>query len=191
MKPEMPHKALRSEHEDVVDAAAQWHTLLEDEDTSPRISAEFAVWLAADPRHRNAFDAVERMWSSMGNAHADPRILDLRGEALRESARPRVTRMAAAAIVLMVIGSVFFVAPQLREFATRGASGVYHTAVGERSTVTLSDGSSVTLNTNSRIEVTFMRGERRVHLLSGQAWFRVAKNPARPFIVEAGDQQVT
>jgi transmembrane sensor len=47
------------------------------------------------------------------------------------------------------------------------------------------------LNTASRIQVAFDARVRRVHLLSGQAWFEVAKNQPRPFVVEAGDQRVT
>ena len=70
--------------------------------------------------------------------------------------------------------------PNAVEFATR---------VGERSSITLSDGSIVMLNTDSRIRVAF-DGRRCVKLLAGQAWFEVAKNQARPFIVEAGDRKV-
>jgi transmembrane sensor len=68
--------------------------------------------------------------------------------------------------------------------------GTFRTSVGERSTVTLSDGSSVVLNTSTLVNISFSPGERHVRLLSGQAWFQVARNPSRPFVVEAGDQRV-
>ncbi len=47
------------------------------------------------------------------------------------------------------------------------------------------------LNTNSRVEIRFTPEQRNVRLLAGQAWFQVAKNPNRPFVVEAGNRRVT
>ncbi|HEX3869467.1 MAG TPA: FecR domain-containing protein, partial [Pirellulales bacterium] len=72
--------------------------------------------------------------------------------------------------------------PNVGDFATR---------VGERSNIILTDGSTVVLNTDSRIRVAFDGRVRRVQLLAGQAWFEVAKNQPRPFVVEAGDRKVT
>jgi transmembrane sensor len=69
--------------------------------------------------------------------------------------------------------------------------GEFATAVGERSTVTLADGSSVVLNTNTRIETAFDAGVRRIRLRGGQALFEVAPVPARPFVVEAGNRTIT
>ena len=57
-------------------------------------------------------------------------------------------------------------------------------------TVPLADGSHVTLNTDSRIRVALEAKERRVDLDRGEAFFDVAKDPARPFIVQAGDKRV-
>jgi transmembrane sensor len=50
----------------------------------------------------------------------------------------------------------------------------------------LPDGTFVTLNTNKAVDVHFSATERRVRLLRGEALFTVARNPARPFVVEAG-----
>ena len=54
----------------------------------------------------------------------------------------------------------------------------------------LDDGTRLTLNTNTRVSVHYSQGLRRVSLDHGEAMFEVAKNPQRPFIVEAGDEQV-
>jgi len=67
----------------------------------------------------------------------------------------------------------------------------YQTLVGERLTVPLPDGSSVTLDTNSRIQVAYTDKERGVRLLQGQALFDVAKHQQRAFRVYAGDRTVT
>lgn len=181
--------------DEVYSAAADWHSRLMDEDNSAHAYAEFDAWLAADARHKAAFTAVEQAWSSMRGARVDPRILKLRREALSATHRLRFFRVAAAAAVIGVGVAVAYLANPMfgNGRVTNPASdgGEFRTAVGERSSVTLSDGSAVVLNTNSRIEVRFTAQQRNVRLLAGQAWFQVAKNAARPFVVEAGDQRVT
>jgi len=54
----------------------------------------------------------------------------------------------------------------------------------------MKDGSTVTLNTNSDIRVALSETERRVDLEKGEAFFEVAKDPNRPFVVRVGDQRV-
>jgi transmembrane sensor len=66
----------------------------------------------------------------------------------------------------------------------------YATPVGGVSSVPLSDGSSVTLNTSSRIRVRMSDSERRVDLTQGEVYFDVAPDPARPFVVQAGVQRI-
>ncbi|MDB5456232.1 MAG: anti-FecI sigma factor, FecR, partial [Caulobacter sp.] len=66
----------------------------------------------------------------------------------------------------------------------------YSTAVGEQVSVGLEDGSRVRLNTDTRLRVRFGAGERRVELQRGQAFFEVAHDSGRPFIVVAGRAQV-
>jgi transmembrane sensor len=87
-----------------------------------------------------------------------------------------VAALTACVAVLAFVGALFLEHsvpeyPQIRS------------AVGELRSVTLSDGSLVTLNTQSTIEIRFSPQERTVALLEGEALFRVARNAARPFRV--------
>lgn len=66
----------------------------------------------------------------------------------------------------------------------------YSTAMGSVRTVRLADGSQATLSSDSRIEVALSRGERRIDLQQGEAYFEVSKHPERPFVVTAGHRQV-
>jgi transmembrane sensor len=66
----------------------------------------------------------------------------------------------------------------------------YSTRVGAIDTVPLADGSRVTLNTDSRIRVALAPQERRIELDRGEAFFQVAKDPARPFVVKVGNKRV-
>lgn len=70
-------------------------------------------------------------------------------------------------------------------------SRVFSTKVGEVSHIKLDDGSEVSLNTDSTIRVTMLKEERQIELLSGEAFFDVAKDANRPFTVATEEQQIT
>lgn len=65
-----------------------------------------------------------------------------------------------------------------------------NTGIGEVDTVGLSDGTSVTLNSATVIQVTFNDNERQVVLLEGEAFFDVTPDPKRPFIIDTGNQKI-
>jgi len=66
----------------------------------------------------------------------------------------------------------------------------YATHVGELQHVTLEDGSSISLNTDSEVRVRYSSRYRHVDLTRGEALFKVAKNKEKPFDVEAGSTTV-
>src|SRR5581483_1498266 len=94
------------------------------------------------------------------------------------SNRPRL--LAIAASVLIAVAGAFFYDQR----------GTYSTATGEERSVSLEDGSTLDLNSQSKVRVRFSTHARSVELLQGQAIFRVSKNPARPFIVSTDTTQV-
>jgi transmembrane sensor len=179
--------------------AAAWHDRLHRDKVSDETRRAFADWLEQSPRHRVLYDAIDEVWSKLRGAAEDPQILALRHEtALRltrrtsETARP--LRWAAAAVLVTVL-SVAAIATlrspddhsliaSFRNTFHLGSAGHYETATGERLTFTLNDGSQVTLDTQSELKVSFSTAERSVHLTRGQAFFEVAKDPQRPFVVE-------
>ena len=158
---------------------------------------ELQAWLDADGEHRLCFASVEEMWSLSGEAAASEGVRAMRTEALAarpqgEGARTRRWALAASLAVLVLGGS----AGALLLAKGEGASGagparIYRTAVGERATITLADGSRLALNTASAVAVDYGGRNRALKLISGEAWFDVAKDPSRPFVVSAGDHRVT
>src|SRR5690606_5459811 len=68
---------------------------------------------------------------------------------------------------------------------------VYVTSPDERARVTLADGSMVTLDSDTRMLARIGSGRRDITLLAGRALFDVAKDPHRPFVVEAGGRTIT
>lgn len=194
----------------VREAAARWHDRLQHDPASAEDRAAFERWCGQSPEHRDAYTAVERAWA-LAQAQAEhPQILALRQEAAlrltRGAARRRFTlpRAAAAAAAVFVVGVLgvsawrfydvdaplqsLVVAP-VRLFDELRGIEHYRTAIGERLNIALDDGSLVTLNTHTELRVAFATGERKVVLTRGQALFEVAKDAARPFVVEAQDRR--
>lgn len=68
---------------------------------------------------------------------------------------------------------------------------VYRTELGEQRSIALEDGSMITLNTLSEVHVAFTERSRQVKLVAGEALFDVAKDPERPFYVDAGPMRLT
>jgi transmembrane sensor len=188
---------------DLIDRAAQWL----DETSQPASTdkqAALARWLDESAEHRQAYERVKQTWElARQNAH-DSQLLALRHETAlritRRSARTTARRgWLAAAVACLIIGAVVFagLSPQFSSqtnalLASVGITrdGSYVTGVGERLVINLKDGSQVTLNTDSAVEVAFSAAERGVRLLRGQALFEVAKDPARPFVVTANDRRL-
>ncbi len=117
--------------------------------------------------------------------------VDLRGFAFkRAAAQPRRARLGlrlagvAASLALATVLGL-----QWRQFNAVERS-TYATAVGELRTVTMADGSQAQLSSASRVEVALSGRERRVEVRSGEVFFDVAKDPQRPFVVQAGAQRV-
>ena len=69
-------------------------------------------------------------------------------------------------------------------------SGLYATAIGEQTSVELPDGSVMQLNTNSQVNVKYDQGARNIKLIRGEAYFKVSRDPQRPFSVYAGKGRV-
>jgi transmembrane sensor len=187
-------KELDNTPRDPCEAAAHWHGVFDEGEPDATQRERFETWLAADPAHRAAYASVERTWTAMAAAGVDERILAMRRAALAVPRHPRgpwIRPGAIAASVVVVAGLVAGVLLTYDPWINDPHTGEFATQVGERSSINLPDGSSVALDTSSRIKVAFDSQVRRVRLLGGQAWFEVAKNQPRPFVVEAGDRKVT
>jgi transmembrane sensor len=104
---------------------------------------------------------------------------------LRKSRPRRLLRYATAVFALIVLASL---ALGWRHYAAVEQAS-YRTAIGGMQDVPLPDGSVITLSSDSRILVTLSRHERRIDLQQGEAFFKVAKDPGRPFVVSAGDRR--
>lgn len=181
----------RQDHRSAATAeAVGWVVRLQDDATSASDRERFEAWLAAAPTHAAAYADVAAFWKGLDTLSSE----DIReieqaveeragasGDARHSSRRRRrQLRVAAlAACLAAVTAGAWWLAEALHWSAD------YRTAVGEHRTVTLADGSTMEMNTDTAVSVKFSTEARRIMLHGGEAMFTVAPDPSRPFEVAA------
>jgi transmembrane sensor len=186
-----------TERSAIATEAADWYARLRAENVTELDAVRFRAWIAGDPERRREFEAIDEFWDDIGAIGNSPEVLRERAAIDRRralSAKPalapaaktsgykRKRVWAAAAAVLLVVGTLLLVQRQTMDR--------YVTTIGEQRSVPLADGSVVTLNTATEIRLHFSADRRDVELVSGQANFEVAKDASRPFVVTAGGSEV-
>jgi len=199
--------------ERIEEEASLWAARIEGGALSDRDRAELSAWLAVDAEHRRVLACYCELSAQLdaqlnrggglvrssrdeaedgnqdGGRCAVSATLPFGGDGAPPSNNITGLRhwratvgalLAAAAVVVLVV----VLTGRPRELATKTA---------ERQAIALDDGSRVELNARTSLAVNFRRGERRVKLVRGEAWFSVTKMPERPFVVEtpAGVVRVT
>lgn len=180
------------EERQVLQEASQWIARLNADDVTAEDRERFDVWRRAHPMHARVFDELASTWHRFATKRSLVRAVVF-GRSMSEgsvlpgrSIRARnVSRgaLAAAAIALMV---------GLGWFAYRRvtAGRIYETGIGEHATISLADGSTLELDSDSRARVDFSARSRVVHLDRGEAFFKIVHNPARPLWVISGGMWV-
>lgn len=165
--------------------AARWWSRMHGPEADASRSA-FEAWRRADSRNHAEYAALERTWelaAGLGSTEVGRSRTMERGSRRLSWATPPRIAVATAAIAAMVLLIVLWPGGP----ATSPVAAVAHaTAVGEIRTIHLPDGSSVTLDTDSRLQVAFDDKVRKVTLEQGRARFDVLPDPTRTFLVEAG-----
>ncbi len=152
-----------------------------------RHNRRFKAWLDADPRHRATYERLVSRW--------DASYLLTQSETVESYLRPSASRsggpariaLALAALILAIaaLGLALLIGVHARSHAVELAS-----AIGQRRTLVLADGSRLVLDADSAVSPEITAGRRTVRLLRGRARFAVA-NAVAPFVVLAGDAVVT
>jgi len=182
----------------IVEEAAYWWVVFHGEDASPADHREFAEWVARSPERVEAYIRVAQLEHSLNRgdirwpatptevlvreANASPRdeFEIRRDQTVVELQRPRSWLRAPqlaggiAAVCFIAALSIWFVSTRPLELQTK---------LGEQRSILLADGSRVTLNTATRVEVVLQKKLRYARILEGEALFEVTHDPSRPFEV--------
>lgn len=184
----------------ITDEAADWYLRAQDPGFSNEDRKELASWLAASAEHVQEYLALTSVAGSLVGALEDADVDEMVELARRESPGadvialagfeepsapeengnrgPRSKRMVRWAVAATVLIAAMIWYQQLGPVVVR-----YETGIGEQTTFLLDDGSVVSLNAQSRLQVLFDEDHRDVRLVSGEAMFDVEKDADRPFRV--------
>jgi len=182
---------------EVAEKAAFWVVQLRSPDRPAGCETEFADWLRASPIHVREYLRAVEIWEALAHPNTDSgrRAEDLirtaqdgnlvgwPGHTLPDMSAPQFLH-AVNGRHAMRLAIALVVAGFLGYFGWRYLSVAdLTTGVGELRSAVLPDHSIVELNTQSEIRFAFNNSERRIELVRGEAFFVVAKDPVRPFVV--------
>lgn len=166
-----------------------------------REQCEFEAWLNSATLHRVTYYRLNAVWQEAGRLKAFqpgasptapalvpsqslPQTKHVRTASTQRWGHKGFRRVIAAAVVLTVLSGLAFVGANL--FSPNN----YRTPVGGLKAIQMPDGTKVTLNTDSLLHIEVNALERHVDLNRGEAYFDVAKDPRRPFVVNVNGQRV-
>lgn len=189
----------RVDFRQMVRSAQEWRDRLQNGSVSDEELASFEAWLAEDIRHQEVYDQAEIYWDAFD--HFNPGDLEARhrrrpiqlvlrsvlSQAKDWTVRPQIGLAAAAALGLVALPFLLnrVSQPALSVEQVQPDIAVYYAQSPEVKTVTLDDGSLVTLGPDTQIETAFYADRRVVTLKSGAALFDVAPDARRPFSVNS------
>lgn len=167
--------------------AADWIARLNACHVTDEDRTRFAAWCAAHPSHARTYEAMCEAWRAFKAAGPLVRAVSF-GQSMNEAAkpvgsrRPRLIWEAAAASIVAVAISLYLwhAVPE----------PALQTGIGEHASISLPDGTTVELNSDSRVRVDYSEHRRLIHLDRGEAFFKVIHDPSRPFFVSGGGSWV-
>jgi len=164
-------------------AAADWWVRLRDPRRGAHAEEQWLEWSGRDPRHADAFARVSELGAQLGSLDGEARQ-----GLVREFAPARAPRRwpyaIAASFLLAAVAAGALLRDRLRDGAVESAR--YATAIAADREIALPDGSQIALGGATQLTTRYTRARRDVDLGAGEAYFQVAHDTARPFIVAAG-----
>jgi transmembrane sensor len=183
--------------EDLEDRASALFLRRRESSGSASDPSDLKATVAEQPEFADAYRRVQASWDAVGRHATSPELMALREQAIARARqasarrwsvpgvrRVRVARWAVAAVALVACGVAWQVSP----YGYR--PGTYRTGWGEQKVIELSDHSHIALDARTHVRVRFTADARIVELQEGQAQFSVAKDPGRPFKVQAGAKTI-
>jgi transmembrane sensor len=174
----------------LIEEALRWLVVLRDETVSESDRQGFAHWLAGGPAHAAAWQRAQSVWSQLDALEPAMRasranVVVMPGSSTPHPVAQGLSRrqwLAGAAAASMAVAAGY-------AFTHPGLFATHRTGIGERRSVTLADGSIAELGSASSLSVEFDDRRRAVTLHDGEAFFTVAPDAGRAFVVTAANGQ--
>lgn len=182
MTPEAKHPSYPPK--ELSDQALAWIVRLHSGEAGKADWSAFRAWRGQSADHEAAALEAETLWSDASELHRDPATGLIQPGRRRRGPSRRAVLGGIAGLAAAGAAAVWV------KGASRAWQSDHATGVAETRTVTLADGSRVTLNAMTAIDVDYGPDRRRIVLVEGQAFFEVTSDHARPFTVETGGNRV-
>ncbi|KDE38786.1 Iron siderophore sensor protein [Nitrincola lacisaponensis] len=193
----------------LLEEAAIWQARLREANLNSssgrKLRADFNQWLLEDTRNRAAFAEMESLWLALEapleqviaeelpahNINTNSSANATHDSACQMTTRHGFLRMQSQGLALAscLVLAILVTFGWQQDWLTRWQSD-YITLVGEKMPIVTEDNSHIVLNTNTALAKDYNTLERRIRLLKGEAWFEVAANDNRPFIVSTSHGSV-
>jgi len=166
--------------------AAAWLERRDRADWSEQDQHELDSWLGTSTANFLAYQRVAMAWGRAERLVAlEPR--EFQPASANKPASGRSFFMRAVALVATLTffalgGAAYVLLPKVE---------TYSTPVGGHRTITLADGSVVELNTDTVFRADLGLTHRTGSLEKGEAYFSIAHDASRPFVVTVGNHKIT
>lgn len=172
--------------------AEEWAARLQSLQLTRHEQKAFDAWLMSDPRHAEEYARCNKLAFLASRLKRNPSLVEAMPAyaALQHRQQPRLHFASAFAGATALCLSYLIVYQFLPAFDWYSPSTVIATVHGEQRQLPLQDGTRVHVNTESKLLVAYSSAERRVELQSGEAFFEVTRDMARPFVVKVGNSEV-
>ncbi|MDD1619972.1 MAG: FecR family protein [Methylococcaceae bacterium] len=196
----MPENFQPATSASVSDQASAWFARLQADDVCDEERRRFQIWYQAHPLHAEAYEKTRKLWSLLQmpaervhqRLQTENSCLEAGDQEIRRRSADRVVNSPVAGrrnmhwaslgcLGLLLMFAGWHLPGQLQNWRSD-----YHTAAGQQLSVDLEDGSRLTLNTDTALAVHYGDSLRKIELLRGEAYFEVAPNKSRPFVVDGG-----
>lgn len=166
-----------------LEAAATWYVQLNDGDTDEARTQAWQAWLHACPQHAAAWgrvEALQQQWTRM------PQQAALSGLGAAQKQRREVLKILG---LLMAVGACSWLT--VEQVPYRAMLAQQRTGSRERRSLRLDDGTQLTLNADTALDIDFNAHQRLIRLYQGEILVQTAKDPSlRPFMVTTGDGSI-
>jgi len=170
------------DHEQLRIEAAAWIAKLDAGSLTAYDLGALRAWANVSAYHHEALELAATQWDDLNVLALYRQTIDLPA-----SRRRWLIRGAIAASV--ILAAALWVVSPAQPDPMLATNGIYTTSIDEQRIVALADGSSVSLNVNSQVEVSYAETNRSLQLVRGEAFFDVANDSLKPFIVSAGERE--
>ncbi|MFT5813739.1 MAG: transmembrane sensor [Psychroserpens sp.] len=191
----MPKVTQFSSKEEIQEQACMWISRM-DRGCSKQEKKDMTAWVNQSNSHREILIKMASLWDDLSVLNELSALFPLENASKRAHHRFRRFSLAASFLLVVLIGGALTTDVNfspLFSFNAKSTNDVklFFTKVGEQASFSMTDGTSIQLNTNSIVEVAYSSRQRHLKLIQGEAKFDVAKDSTRPFTVTAGDNSFT